>query len=59
MLSVEYWTEMKPRIAIVGGGMAGVSTAHHLQQVGLTNFILFEASDRIGGRIHTKYFKGW
>lgn len=50
---------MKPRIAIVGGGIAGISAAHHLQHAGLKNFVVFEASDRIGGRIHTKYLTGW
>ena len=40
------------RIAIVGGGMAGLNTAYKLQKVGL-NATIFEGSDRIGGRMFT------
>ncbi len=38
-----------PRIGIVGGGLAGLTTAYRLKQNGYTSTI-FEASDRIGGR---------
>lgn len=40
------------RIAIVGGGIAGVHAAFRLHQAGV-DFTLFEASDRLGGRMHT------
>ena len=43
---------MKPEIAIVGGGLAGLSLAHHLHRAGV-DFQLFEARDRFGGRIKT------
>lgn len=37
-------------IAIVGGGLAGVAAARLLQQRGI-DFVLFEARERLGGRI--------
>jgi monoamine oxidase len=40
------------RIAIVGGGMAGLNTAYKLKKAGLTARV-FEASDRTGGRMFT------
>lgn len=41
-------------IAILGGGMAGLNCANHLLDSGL-NFKIFEASNRVGGRILTHY----
>ncbi|MFG0268143.1 MAG: protoporphyrinogen oxidase [Rhodopirellula sp. JB055] len=47
-------------IAIIGGGLSGLSTAAHLrlraqrQNQPLPNITLFEASDRLGGVIHTE-----
>src|SRR5262245_43250227 len=40
------------RIAIVGGGIAGLNAALTLQDAGITSTI-FEASNRIGGRMHS------
>jgi monoamine oxidase len=40
------------RIAIVGGGMAGLNTAYKLQKAGLTAKV-FEGADRTGGRMFT------
>lgn len=40
------------RIAIVGGGIAGLNTAYKLSKAGLTATI-YEASDRTGGRMFT------
>ncbi len=40
------------RIAIVGGGMAGLNTAYKLQKAGLRAKI-FEGADRTGGRMFT------
>jgi len=45
-------TGANARIAIVGGGMAGLNTAYKLQKAGLTAKI-FEGSDRTGGRMFT------
>jgi monoamine oxidase len=41
-----------PRIAIVGGGIAGLNALHHLKKNGL-DATLYEASGRCGGRIFT------
>ncbi len=41
------------RIAIVGGGIAGLHAAHILAKGGIDNFTIYEAADRIGGRMFT------
>ncbi|KAL2011694.1 hypothetical protein VTN00DRAFT_4412 [Thermoascus crustaceus] len=45
-------------IAIVGGGISGLATALMLDSVGLHNWEIIEASDRVGGRFRTKYVAG-
>ncbi|KAG6175927.1 hypothetical protein E4U27_005682 [Claviceps purpurea] len=45
-------------IAIVGAGISGLMTYLILNQSGFTNLTILEASDRIGGRIHTTYLTG-
>ena len=42
-----------PKIVIIGGGIAGISAAQQLLVAGLTDVILLEAKDRLGGRIET------
>lgn len=44
---------MASTVAIIGGGLTGLSLAHHLQDAGVP-FHLFEARDRLGGRILTE-----
>ncbi|MTI09692.1 flavin monoamine oxidase family protein [Curvivirga aplysinae] len=39
-------------VVIVGAGAAGISAAKELQKQGLT-FVVLEAANRIGGRVHT------
>ncbi len=39
-----------PKIAIVGGGLAGLNAAYHLKKAGLTATV-YEARNRLGGRI--------
>lgn len=41
----------EPEIVIIGAGMAGIAAGNKLSKEGFTNFKIFEASDRIGGRI--------
>ena len=45
-------------IAIVGAGIAGLSAATHLQNVGL-KVKIFEASDAVGGRVRTDKVNGF
>lgn len=42
-------------VAVIGGGMSGLTTAHALKKSGV-NAALFEGRDRLGGRTHTHYF---
>ncbi len=41
-------------VAVVGGGLAGLTAAWYLTQFGVT-VTLFEASDRVGGRVSSDY----
>lgn len=41
----------KCKVIVVGGGMAGLSVAYHLQKNGFDDFLLLEARGRLGGRI--------
>lgn len=44
------------RVGIIGGGLAGMSTAFELRKLGF-DITVYEASpDRIGGRVYTYYF---
>ncbi|RMZ99367.1 spermine oxidase-like [Brachionus plicatilis] len=44
------------KVLIVGAGMSGLSACLKLIEAGIYDFKLIEASDRIGGRIHTIFF---
>ena len=44
----------EPSIAIVGGGISGLACALQLRQYGI-GCTLYEASNRIGGRMHSNY----
>src|SRR5260221_9252727 len=41
-----------PKIAIIGAGIAGLTTAYHLNKQGL-DVLVYEARSRVGGRILT------
>jgi monoamine oxidase len=43
----------KPRVVIVGAGIAGLHCAHVLKKAGITASV-YEAADRVGGRMFTK-----
>ncbi len=45
-------------VVIVGGGLAGLAAARRLDRAGV-NWLLVEASDRIGGRVATDVVDGW
>ncbi|KAJ5763015.1 hypothetical protein N7533_001696 [Penicillium manginii] len=42
-------------VAILGGGMSGLMTSLLLESVGIHNWHIYESSERVGGRIRTKY----
>jgi monoamine oxidase len=46
------------KIAILGGGMSGLMTSLLLDSVGIHDWHITESSQRIGGRIRTKYLAG-
>ncbi|KAL4759290.1 uncharacterized protein BDW70DRAFT_169556 [Aspergillus foveolatus] len=46
------------KIAIVGAGISGLATALMLDSVGVHNWEIVEASDRVGGRFRTRYVAG-
>jgi monoamine oxidase len=45
-------------VAIVGAGMAGLMSYLVLSQAGMTKISIIEASQRLGGRVHTEYLSG-
>ena len=46
------------RIAIAGGGISGLATAYQLACEGV-EFVLFEASERLGGIVETVHRQGF
>ncbi|HEX8346775.1 MAG TPA: NAD(P)/FAD-dependent oxidoreductase [Actinoplanes sp.] len=45
-------------VVIVGGGLAGLAAARHLDAAGV-DWLLLEAADRLGGRVTTDIVDGW
>ncbi|KAJ4108699.1 hypothetical protein NW768_012176 [Fusarium equiseti] len=56
--SVDEEAAKSKEIAIVGAGMSGLMTYLVLSQAGMTNISIIEASQRLGGRVHTEYLSG-
>lgn len=48
----------KPRIGIIGGGIAGLVTAYEIAKNGDAEAVLYEASGRVGGKLLTTPFAG-
>jgi UDP-galactopyranose mutase len=46
-------------IVILGGGLAGLSSAWHLQQAGHDNYQLFEKESRVGGLVRSEIIDGF
>jgi protoporphyrinogen/coproporphyrinogen III oxidase len=46
-----------PSVAIVGGGISGLATAHYLAKAGIASH-LFEARQQLGGVIQTEHVEG-
>lgn len=47
-----------PQTIVIGGGLAGINCARHLEQAGI-NYRLIEASGSLGGRMKTEEYKGF
>lgn len=47
------------RVAVVGGGVAGLAAAHRLVERGVGDVVLLEAGDRLGGSIATERSGGF
>lgn len=41
------------KVAIIGGGLAGLTAGYYLKKAGVTNLTIFEADSRLGGRVRT------
>lgn len=48
--------DYETRVVIVGAGLAGLAAAQRLRESDLDDFMLIEAQDRVGGRVHTVDF---
>jgi len=46
------------RVAVIGGGVAGLSAAHELLRRG-ADPVVFEAEERAGGKVGTRAERGW
>ncbi|KAG2173264.1 hypothetical protein INT43_004638 [Umbelopsis isabellina] len=49
----------KTKVAILGGGAAGISAAKELVANGVHDFVIIEARDELGGRAHNLEFAGY
>lgn len=45
-------------VLILGAGVAGISAAKTLAENGMSDFLVIEANDRVGGRIRSEMFEG-
>ena len=48
---------MKHQVIVIGGGVSGLAACVELLELGLTDIVLVEATDRLGGRIRTVPFR--
>ena len=46
------------RIAIIGAGPAGLSAAMYLEKKGYENYVIYERSNRVGGKCYSPTFNG-
>ncbi len=46
------------RIAIIGGGPAGLSAGMYLEQAGYENYVIFERNGWVGGKCHSPEYNG-
>ena len=48
--------QMDADVLVLGAGMAGLGAAETLSRNGITNFLIIEQRDKIGGRVQTAEF---
>uniref|UniRef100_A0A0E0IIH2 Amine oxidase domain-containing protein n=1 Tax=Oryza nivara TaxID=4536 RepID=A0A0E0IIH2_ORYNI len=48
----------RPRVIIIGAGISGISAGKRLSEAGITDILILEATDHIGGRMHKQRFAG-
>ncbi|KAI5078844.1 hypothetical protein GOP47_0006515 [Adiantum capillus-veneris] len=48
-----------PSVIIIGAGMSGIMAAKTLSEHGIDDFLILDATDRIGGRMHQTTFAGY
>lgn len=46
------------RIAIIGGGPAGLSAGMYLEKAGYENYVIYERNGWVGGKCHSPEYKG-
>lgn len=46
------------KIAIIGGGLSGLTMMHLLKEKGYTNITLYEADSRLGGKLYSTTYNG-
>lgn len=46
------------RIAIIGGGPAGIAAGMYLEKRGYDNYVIYEKSDHVGGKCHSPHHDG-
>ena len=46
------------RVAIIGGGPAGLSAGMYLEKKGYENYVIYEKSDRVGGKCWSPTYRG-
>ncbi|QRY60908.1 NAD(P)/FAD-dependent oxidoreductase [Gordonia sp. PDNC005] len=48
----------EPRIVVIGAGVAGITTAHHLDRAGFTDFVVLEKGSDVGGVWYWNHYPG-
>lgn len=47
------------KVAIIGGGLAGLTCAWYLKKNGIADVTVFESSDSVGGKVKTDLISGY
>ena len=50
--------KLDSKIAVIGGGLSGLVIGDGLQKKGYKNVTIFEKNQRLGGKLHTIWYKG-